>query len=374
MHILHGVAIFVALCSIASAQSSTIAPLGVFEIPLERAAGRGATITHFVARGSRLYLVVSNAAGSVLLQADREGMIQSSTPLGSEHVTGFDVDETGSIYALYEGRLLTVHYPWSSPKKSLRLDPPISGFAVVGGKPMGVSADATLHSLDSPKHEFTLAAYSPPWMLFAVGKDRLGVLRPDAGWVHVLQVDGIWSTHSSLGISASAEHPINAAALPDGRIFLLGSTREPTSASIIECDEHAGPVAIFDYALPERLSPRMIGITSDRMYLADANGRVAFYAFVADQMNARVVDSRPELVSDLAPFREACRKAGYQGRVSIQLVIDENGAMQKVRTEDPAGAQLAPDVMDAIHHWHFKSGIKAGKSTAMPMVLDVEIP
>ena len=65
----------------------------------------------------------------------------------------------------------------------------------------------------------------------------------------------------------------------------------------------------------------MIGITGEHVYLVDPAGKVAFYPLNRETTSAEVLDTPPELLTDVEPLRAAIRKAGYTGRVVIHLDI-----------------------------------------------------
>jgi hypothetical protein len=93
------------------------------------------------------------------------------------------------------------------------------------------------------------------------------------------------------GADIRARKPFAAATGPRDKIYLLASPDDAGSASVIECDEHLSPRLILDLALPDAFDPRMIGITSDRIYLAGSVGKVVYYPLDPKQPAGQVIDS-----------------------------------------------------------------------------------
>jgi len=249
-------------------------------------------------------------------------------------------------------------------EKELNLEAPIVSFALVEGRPMGVGTNSRVTYLDTREGGFQLEAYPPPWVLFTAGRDRLGVLRPKEPSVILLGEDE--TSVTLLGTDIRARKPFAAAAGPDDKLYLLAG-----SASVIACDHHSIPNFIFDLALPESFHPRMIGITGDRIYLADPAGKVAFYPLDPKPSTRQSIDSMPELLSDMEPVREAARRAGYSGQVDIDLEVSEDGQPQHVSVQGPMAR--VPEVTDAIQAWRFRPAIRSGQPAAVPMRFSVNV-
>jgi hypothetical protein len=302
------VALFATLGRAILAQPSAVEPLGTFELQLEQRAGRAGSIAFFVARNSHLYFVVSGANGWLAFRTDAEGIVQSTGSLGAEPISAFDSDGDGNSFLLRGNSQLTEFDGAWNIKKELSLQAPIMSFALVEGRPMGVGANSRVAYLDTHEGVFQLEAYPPPWVLFTVGRNRLGVLRPQEPSVFLGGDDETSVTF--LDADISARKPFAAAAGPDDKLYLLASPDHAGSASVIECDDHTSPNFIFDLALPESFHPRMIGITGGRIYLADPAGKVAFYLLDPEPSAGQAIDSGPALLSDMEPVREAAlRKA-----------------------------------------------------------------
>jgi hypothetical protein len=359
-----------------SAQTAPAAPSGTFDLQLEKLGGPGASITAFVARKSHLYFAVSSPSGFLEFQTTREGLVERTNSIGTEEVSGFDVDEAGNSYVLHGGSRLSEFSSEGAFKRTLSLQSPIVSFALSGGRPIGVSQDGSLHFLDGPGGGFTLSAYPSPWLLFGIEPDRLGVLRPQGPTLHLFKYeDGDASDASTVWPEAitSARKPIAASADPEGRIYLLGEPGNVNADSVIECDDRGTPKFIFDYAVSAGFNPRMIGITDENIYLVDPVGKIAFYRLNREAPSAEVLDASPELLTDTEPLRAAVRKAGYTGRVVIYLDISADGIPEHARIQSPAFLANVTEVMAAIGTWRFRSSIRDGKQAAVPMEFNIDV-
>ncbi len=206
--------------------------------------------------------------------------------------------------------------------------------------------------------------------------DRLGVLRPQGPTLHLFRFeDGDASDASTVwpGAITSTRKPIAAAADHEGRIYLLGERGTADSSSVIECDDHGPSKFIFDYAVAAGFNPRMIGITSEHVYLGDPAGKVALYRLNRETPSAEVVDASPELLTDVEPLRAAVRKPGYAGRVVIHVDISAEGIPEHAPVQSPAFLAKVTEVMEAIGTWRFRSAIRAGKQAAAPMEFNVDV-
>jgi hypothetical protein len=269
---------------------------------------------------------------------------------GNSHLTEFDGD-------------------WKF-RKELSLPSPIVSFALMEGRPMGVGTDRRLAYLDAQGPGFTFESYPPPWLLFTAGPHRLGILRREASTLHLIRGEDEISL-VFFGADIRARKPFAAAAGPGDKIYLLASPDRAGSASVIECDEHLSPRLILDFALPDAFHPRMIGITSGRIYLADAAGEVAFYPLDPKPSAGQVIDSDPHLLSDMEPVREAARRAGFDGRIEVDLEVNEDGRPQHVRVQGPMAR--VPEVMDRVQAWQFRPAIRSVKATAVPMEVSIDV-
>jgi hypothetical protein len=347
-----------------SAQTVPVAPSGTFDLELEKRAGPGASLTSFVARNSHLYFAVASPNGSLEFQTTQDGFIERTSSIGPEQVSGFDVDEAGNSWVLDGSFHLTEFDSKSELRRTLDLPNPIVSFALSGGRPIGTRPDGVLHFLDGPGGGFTLSAYPPPWLLFAIDPDRLGVLSPQGPTLHLFRFeDGDASDALTVWPDAitSARTPIAAAADHEARIYLLGEPGSAGSSSVIECDDHGTPKFLFNFAIAAGFNPRMIGIAGEHVYLVDPAGRVAFFRLDRETPSAERLDTSPELLTDLEPLRAAVRKAGYSGRVVIHLDVTAQGIPEQARVQSPAFLANVNDVIDAIGTWRFRSAIRAGR-------------
>jgi hypothetical protein len=359
-----------------SGQTMPIASSGTFDLRLEQRGGPGASIVAFVARNSHMYFAVSSPNGSLELQTTREGLVERTVSIGAEQVSGFDVDEAGNSYVLHGSSRLTEFNSQGGLSRTLNLRSPIVSFTVSGGRPIGVSPDGRVHFLDGPGGGFALSAYPPPWFLFEIEPDRFGVLRPQGPTLHLLRMEDGDALDASIvwpGDIVAARKPVAAAADNQGRIYVLGERGNAGSTSVIECDDQGDPKFIFNYALATAFNPRMIGIAGEHAYLVDAAGRIAFYPLDREIISPEVLDTSPQLLTDLEPLRAAVRKAGYTGRVVIHLGINREGTPEHVRVATPAFLANVAEVVSAIGAWRFRPGIRAGKQAAMPMELNIDV-
>lgn len=80
----------------------------------------------------------------------------------------------------------------------------------------------------------------------------------------------------------------------------------------------------------------------------------------------------PKLMSNLQPFEEAVRSAGYNGVVRIQMTVTENG--------DVAGLRVTPDrlesvsgVMEIVRGWRFCPAIVYSRPKATPVEMNIDV-
>jgi hypothetical protein len=266
------------------------------------------------------------------------------------------MDAVGNSFVLFGDSQLTVFDSEWRVKQTQTLQPSVTSFALVNGRPMGVGPDSKLGYLDAPERRFTLEAYPAPWVVFGIGSDRLGVLRQEAPSLLVFHVDGLGADVQYM------RKAVAAAATPEGKIYLLGSS------SVTECDEHGKPSLAFEYALPEEFNPRLFAVTTSYLYLVDPTGKVAWYP-IPDASAGRGIDTPPELLSDMEPLRAAVRKTGYAGPIAIKLTVNEEGIPQNIQLQSSLAG--VPAVRDAIEAWRFKPAIQSGKPVSVPMSFDI---
>ena len=230
-------------------------------------------VTQLVARGSKVYAVVSNASGSVVISIDSYLFVRDGIALGKEPVTALDVDDSGQVYVVFGGtRLVVFNSKWAEVKTAV-LSPPVAALVVSDGVPLTVGTDGGVRTLDSTESRFSVAKYSAPWVFFGAGKNEVGLLDTGAGLLHTLEVHGRYTVETGLAASFKSGF-VSATGTPDGRVYVMGKAQSD-ELSMVQC--RPGPLHIIDLEVPRGMSPRFMASTNDRLYLADPGGTIAFY-------------------------------------------------------------------------------------------------
>jgi hypothetical protein len=352
-------------------------PIFKLDLKLEQRFGSGSSVDYFVARGSHLYFVCRTPNGFVAVITDAAGGSQSSVPLGTAQVAGFDVDSQGKAYVLAGNRVTVYDSRWGV-EDSFPVDPPaVVALAAVGGRLMGIHENGRLNFLKNEEPAFTMEAYPAPWILFSAGEDRLGIFRPEAGWWHTFQIDGEWSYHSGYGRAVADLHAIDTAGADD-KLYILGAEKKAGAVPVMECEMKVGPRSSFELQLADGFHPKMIRLLGEALYLADRQGTAASYDLASALKNGRIMDHAPALLSETDAVRAAVAKSGYTGRFTLRLSLSADGSMRDVRTE-PAGLASAADanaaeVMRAIVGLRFQPKTEAGRAVASPVSLELGVP
>lgn len=90
-----------------------------------------------------------------------------------------------------------------------------------------------------------------------------------------------------------------------------------------------------------------------------------------------VVEQMPELIGGLASIQEhitypdMARKAGVEGRVIVQFVVDEQGNVQEPQVVRGLGAGLDEVALDAVRKAKFKPGMQRGQPVKVRMSLPI---
>ncbi len=90
-----------------------------------------------------------------------------------------------------------------------------------------------------------------------------------------------------------------------------------------------------------------------------------------------VVEQMPELIGGLGDIQkkirypEIARKAGVEGRVIIQFVVDENGNVQDPNVVRGIGAGCDEEALRVVKEAKFKPGKQRGKSVKVKMSLPI---
>jgi len=90
-----------------------------------------------------------------------------------------------------------------------------------------------------------------------------------------------------------------------------------------------------------------------------------------------VVEERPELIGGLAALQQAveypefAKKAGIEGTVFVQFIVDENGMVQDAQVTRGVHRLLDEAALDAIRSVRFKPGRQRGRPVKVQMSLPV---
>lgn len=90
-----------------------------------------------------------------------------------------------------------------------------------------------------------------------------------------------------------------------------------------------------------------------------------------------VVENMPELIGGLASIQskikypEMAKKAGVEGRVIVQFIVDENGNVQDPQVVRGLGAGLDEEAVRAVKMAKFKPGQQRGKPVKVKMSLPI---
>ena len=82
--------------------------------------------------------------------------------------------------------------------------------------------------------------------------------------------------------------------------------------------------------------------------------------------------SQPSLLFKIEPeYSEEARKAKYQGTVTLQVIVDENGKPRDVRVTRALGLGLDEKAIEAVQKWRFRPAQKDGKPVAVVATIEV---
>ena len=90
-------------------------------------------------------------------------------------------------------------------------------------------------------------------------------------------------------------------------------------------------------------------------------------AIAIGRVSAPVPTFRPE-----PEYSEEARRAKWQGSVRLSLVVDTEGFVIRMTTEQMLGYGLDANAMEAVKSWRFKPGIKDGKAVPVKAVIQVQ--
>ena len=89
-------------------------------------------------------------------------------------------------------------------------------------------------------------------------------------------------------------------------------------------------------------------------------------AIASGRVSAPVPTYKPE-----PQYSEEARKAKWQGSVRLSLIVDTEGFVTRMTTEQMLGYGLDAAAMEAVKAWRFKPGTKDGKAVPVKAVLEV---
>ena len=90
-----------------------------------------------------------------------------------------------------------------------------------------------------------------------------------------------------------------------------------------------------------------------------------------------ISEERPELIGGLAAllrevqYPEIARKAGVEGRVIIQFIVDENGKVTESAVIRGIGAGCDEEALRVVRQARFKPGKQRGKAVKVKMALPI---
>jgi len=84
------------------------------------------------------------------------------------------------------------------------------------------------------------------------------------------------------------------------------------------------------------------------------------------RVSAPVPTFRPE-----PEYSEEARRAKWAGSVRLSLVVDSEGFVVRMATEQMLGSGLDEKAMEAVKRWRFKPGMKDGKAVPVKAVIEV---
>jgi len=70
-------------------------------------------------------------------------------------------------------------------------------------------------------------------------------------------------------------------------------------------------------------------------------------------------------------YSEEARKAKYQGKVLLSVIVDEQGTVRDIRVLRPLGLGLDQKAVDAVVQWKFRPGMKDGRPVAVQATIEV---
>jgi TonB family protein len=83
--------------------------------------------------------------------------------------------------------------------------------------------------------------------------------------------------------------------------------------------------------------------------------------------------SAPQVLHSVEPeFTDDARRANYQGRVSIKLIVDSQGNPQDLRLASHLGMGLDERAIEAVRHYKFSPAMYEGHAVSVQILMDVD--
>ena len=113
-------------------------------------------------------------------------------------------------------------------------------------------------------------------------------------------------------------------------------------------------------------SESMLGVLPSfwRSYFAGRNSELEPEANFHDDLYRAHQDGVSAPTRLLAPdpqYSEAARRAGFEGRVEMSLIVDKDGNPRSIQVVEPAGLGLDEESVNAVQQWKFQPGQKQAR-------------
>jgi TonB family protein len=111
-----------------------------------------------------------------------------------------------------------------------------------------------------------------------------------------------------------------------------------------------------------------------RSYLADKNRGLE----VEPEFREDLYEIHQDGVSPPTPvltpdpqYSEAARQVGFQGQVTMSLIVDKDGNPKDIRVVNPTGLGLDEESVNAVHQWKFRPGQKQGRTVNVQLSVEI---
>ncbi|MGA2370151.1 MAG: energy transducer TonB [Candidatus Korobacteraceae bacterium] len=82
--------------------------------------------------------------------------------------------------------------------------------------------------------------------------------------------------------------------------------------------------------------------------------------------------SAPKVTQSPEPeYPEEARRAGYQGTVTLRLIVDAQGKPQKIKVQRSLGMGLDEQAVEAVKQWRFEPAKKDGVAVALKITMEI---